>query len=984
MNIKSITLRLCLAVVAFAVALTAGAQGIEVFGRVVGAEDGQPLPGVTVVEKGTTNGTVTDFDGNFWLDAHEGAPLVFSFIGFTTQEAPAAKEMSIVMASDSKELDDVVVIGYGTQRKGDVTSAITSVKSEDFTQGNIRDAGDLVKGKVAGLTITNGSGDPSSSSSIRLRGVISLNGSNTPLVLVDGVEGSLTTLSPEDIESIDVLKDASAAAIYGTRGAAGVILITSKAGKRDAQTEVNYSGYVAMAKFANELDMMDGADIRAGKTDFKDMGYDTDWLDAVTRTAVTHNHDISIGGGNKNTTWNAGFNYRDQQGVFINTYAKEMHFTAGLSHWFLNDMLKLQFNVVKHWHENGPVDAAATQVYRQAIMRNPTEPIYNEDGSYYENMAINYYMNPVALLKEHTGEYKTESTRLTGNATVEPIKGWQTNLMLSTDRYNNHDEGYYTSKYYDQVINGHTGYAYHSYASGRTDNLEVTTNYKLQNMGHRFEALLGYSYQESTYEGFNANNTDFLSDFFQYNNIGLGGYLKEGKAGMGSYKNSDKLIGFFGRVSYGYADRYNLLVSLRREGSSKFGDNNKWGNFPSASLGWTISKEEFMGNVDWLDNLKLRAGFGVTGVIPNDSYQSLTRWSVGDPYYYDDGTWKQTLKLASNPNPDLQWEKSTEVNVGLDFSVLGDRVSGSVDFYNKKTTDMLWWYDVPTPPNLYNQTLANVGEMRNRGIEVAVNGTPFEREQGVTWKTGVTISHNSNELLSLSNDLYETANEHDVAYLGEPISLPTQRMEVGKPLGQWWGMHVTGVSANGMWMVQNQETGESEEFTDNMLTDDKYHKYLGNAIPKIQLGWHNTVSYKGFDLNLQFTGQFGYKVLNEAKAFYQNNSVVYNRMKGADEPIMGNVLSVAQKQTFNDYYLEKGDHLKLSSATLGYTVPLPENKYLKNVYVYVSGTNLFTITGYEGLDPELSNSDPQSSGIEWRDSYPTTRTFTFGTKISFF
>lgn len=984
MNIQSIFLRLCLAVAALAVALTADAQGVEVFGRVVGAEDGQPLPGVTVVEKGTTNGTVTDFDGNFWLDAREGAQLVFSFIGFTTQEAPAAKEMSVVLASDSKELDDVVVIGYGTQRKGDVTSAITSVKSEDFTQGNIRDAGDLVKGKVAGLTITNGSGDPSSSSSIRLRGVISLNGSNTPLVLVDGVEGSLTTLSPEDIESIDVLKDASAAAIYGTRGAAGVILITSKAGKRDAQTEVNYSGYVAVAKFANELDMMDGADIRAGKTDFKDMGYDTDWLDAVTRTAVTHNHDISVGGGNKNTTWNAGFNYRDQQGVFINTYAKEMHFAAGLSHWFLNDMLKLSFNVVKHWHENGPVDAAATQVYRQAIMRNPTEPIYNEDGSYYENMAINYYMNPVALLRERTGEYKTESTRLTGNATVEPIKGWQTNLMLSTDRYNNHDEGYYTSKHYDQVINGHTGYAYHSYASGRTDNLEVTTNYKLQGMGHRFEALLGYSYQEGAYEGFNANNTDFLSDFFQYNNLGLGGYLKEGKAGMGSYKNSDKLIGFFGRVSYGYADKYNVLVSLRREGSSKFGDNNKWGNFPSASLGWTISKEEFMGNVDWLDNLKLRAGFGVTGVIPNDSYQSLTRWSVGDPYYYDDGTWKQTLKLASNPNPDLQWEKSTEVNVGLDFSVLGDRVSGSVDFYNKKTTDMLWWYDVPTPPNLYNQTLANVGEMRNRGIEVALNGTPFEREGGVTWKTGVTLSHNSNELLSLSNDLYETANEHDVAYLGEPISLPTQRMEVGKPLGQWYGMHVTGVSANGMWMVQNQETGESEEFTDNMLTDDKYHKYLGNAIPKIQLGWHNTVSYKGFDLNLQFTGQFGYKVLNEAKAFYQNNSVVYNRMKGADGPVMGNVLSVAQKQTFNDYYLEKGDHLKLSSATLGYTVPLPENKYLKSIYVYASGTNIFTITGYDGLDPELSNSDPQSSGIEWRDSYPTTRTFTLGAKISFF
>ncbi len=452
---------------------------------------------------------------------------------------------------------------------------------------------------------------------------------------------------------------------------------------------------------------------------------------------------------------------------------------------------------------------------------------------------------------------------------------------------------------------------------------------------------------------------------------------------MGSYKNDSKLIGFFGRVSYGYADRYNLLVSLRREGSSKFGENNKWGNFPSASLGWTISNEGFMDNVDWVSNLKLRAGFGVTGVIPNDSYISLTRWALGNTYYYDNGEWKQALVIASNPNPDLKWEVSKEVNVGLDFSFLKGRVGGSVDFYNKNTSDMLWEYDVPTPPNLYSTTLANVGEMRNRGIEVALNGTPFERQDGVTWKTTVTMAWNSNKLVSLSNDLYETANQHDEAYLGEPVDRPTQRIEVGKALGQWYGCHTSGLSENGMWLIQNQETGEYEEFTQNMQTEDKYHTYLGNAIPKMNLGWSNYVAFKGFDLNLQFTGQFGFKILNEARVYYENNACTYNRLKDAAKPKNGYVLSVAQKQSFNDYYLEDGDFLKLTSATLGYTVPLQENKYIKNIYVYASGNNLFTITGYSGLDPELKNDDPLNSGIDRRDKYPTLRTFTLGAKFTF-
>ena len=960
-------------------------QGVTVKGVVKDA-NGDPIIGATVMEKGTRNGTVTDYDGNYTLKvSSREAVLEVSYVGFIAQEIRGGGD--VTLQEDNALLNEVVVIGYGTQRKGDVTSAITSVKAEDFAQGNIRDAGDLIKGKVAGLTIANGSGDPSAASSIRLRGIISLQGGNTPLVLIDGLEGSLNTVAPENIESIDVLKDASAAAIYGTRGAAGVILITTKAGKREARTTANYSGYVSMASFGKKLDMMDGSDIRAGKTNYTDRGYDTDWLDAVSRNALTHNHNVSINGGNKTTSYTADFTYRDQQGVFIKTYGKEMHFNGGLSHWMFNDMLKLQFNILKRWHENGPVDAAGQMVYRQALMRNPTEPIYAEDGDYYENFGINYYYNPVGILKEQTGEYKTETTRLTGNITLEPIRGWQTNLMLSTERYNAHDEGYQTSKYYGQKNSYSTGYAYHSYGYNKTNNLELTSTYKHQWGQHRFEALVGYSNQTQLDEIFYANNTNFASDFYTYNNMGVGKYLKDGKAGMGSDKSDDTLVGFFGRVSYGFGEKYNVLLSRRREGSSKFGENYKWGSFPSASLGWTISNEKFMeGTRSWLDNLKLRAGFGVTGVIPGRRYLSLTTWALGSPYYYDaNGVWQQGLSVDQNPNPDLKWEKSTEYNVGIDFAVLGDRIWGSIDLYHKKTVDMLWEYDVPVPPNLYPRTMANVGEMRNQGIEVAINAIPY-RTKDFEWKTTATFSHNATKLLSLSNDLYETANRHYIAYLGEPISLSTQIMEVGKPLGQWYGLKSVGVSENGLWMIENPASGEIVEFNDNMLTDkETWYQNLGNAIPKVNVGWSNTLKYKNFDLNMQFTGQFGFKILNEARAYYQNNAVTYNRLKdAANAPYSdGNVLKPAQKQTFVSYYLSNGNFFKLSNLTLGYNVPLKENKYIKAARIYASADNVFTITSYNGLDPELSNGDPQYSGIDQRDKYPTIHTYTIGLNVTF-
>ena len=964
-------------------------QQKAISGKVVDSK-GESIIGANIMEKGTSNGTITDFDGNFSLNVSAKSVLQISYIGYKTQEIPVSQLKAgavITLKKDTEVMDEVVVIGYGTQRKGDVTSAIASVKAEDFTVGKVGDAADLIKGKVAGLSIAKGSGDPNATSAIRLRGVISVNGSTTPLILIDGVEGDLSTVAPENIEAIDVLKDASAAAIYGTRGANGVILITTKTGKREAHTTASYSGYVSASQFGKKLDFMTAEDVRAGKTNFTDKGYDTDWLDAISRTGFTHNHNFNISGGTKQTTYSADFTYRKEDGVIMNTYAEDIRMRFDVSHWMLNDMLKVNLNTVKKWHKNSATNATATDqsnIYRQAIARNPTAPIYNEDGSYNEDFGVNYYYNPVGMLEERLGNYTYEETRAAGNITFEPIKGWQTNLMLATSRFGAHDKGYNTSDYYGNQLNQWTGYAYHTNSESFQNNLELTSKYDLNVGKHRMNAMVGYSYQYYKYEQNYANNYNFPTDFFQWNNLGIGQALKEGKAGMGSSASENTLIGFFARVSYAYDNRYNLLVSVRREGSSKFGDNNKWGTFPSASLGWTISNEEFMKGITWLNNLKLRAGFGITGVIPNDPYISLTKYAYGSSYYYSDGKWLPGLSVSSNPNPDLRWEKSTEFNVGLDWSVLDNRLGGSIDVYNKKTTDLLFWYTVPTPPNLFNSTLANAGSVRNQGIEVAVNAVPV-RTKDFEWKTVVTVSANKNKLLSLSNDMYESNSFMDTGGLGEPISISTHRMEEGRALGEFYGLKSVGVSENGLFLIEKPD-GEVVEFSNDQLKNDEYRQYLGSGLPKVYLGWTNNLSYKNWDLSMQFTSQLGFKILNEPRAFYENNSIAYNRLKSVEEAPYGGqyTLSSSQPQTFVSYYLEDGDFLKLTNLTIGYTFPIKKNnKYIKGVRAYLSGDNLFCITGYSGLDPELSNWYPTSAGIDARDKYPSIRSFTFGLNLTF-
>lgn len=951
---------------------------------VVKDANGEAIIGASVIEKGNAkNGTVTDIDGNYTLKVKRGATLTISYIGYISQET---KGGNIILEEDLKSLNEVVVIGYGTQKKADVTSAVVSVKAEDFTKGNFNDAGDLIKGKVAGLTITRPSGDPGATTQISLRGIATVSGNAQPLVLVDGVPGSLSSVPPENIASIDVLKDASAAAIYGTRGAGGVIIITTKTGQREQRTEVTYNGYVSFSTWAKKADFMTSSDIRAGKTTFNDEGYDTDWLDAISRVGVTQNHSISLSGGNVKTSYFGNFTYRKAEGVMKKTGNESMSVAFDMSHWMLNDMLKLNIKVNADQYQYDVNDA--TTIYRQAVIRNPTSPIWNEDGSYNEGSLLQYW-NPVSLQNEQSGKNKSQTVKMTGNLTFEPIKGWQTNLMLSKDQTINRGGNYYTSNHSLQGVNQKGSYSGSASQSGYTSEatyLELTSKFmKNFNNVHRLDALAGYSYSEDVYDDASMWNGNFPTDYFSYYNMGLGSKLTDGQASMSSSKNSSKLIGFFGRVSYGYADRYNILASLRYEGSSKFGDNHKWGAFPSVSLGWNIMNESFMKSTNsWLNNLKLRAGWGITGVIPGSSYLSLLRYSYNGGNYYRNGKWNKGLKAASNPNPDLKWETAREFNVGIDWSVFNDRLSGSFDYYNKKTSDMLYDYTVPSPPNLYTTTTANVGEMRNTGFELMIKGVPVQTKDW-RWETQATLQHNSNKLVSLSNDLYQTDNTQWLQGVGDPVTQYTHRVAVGESLGQIWSLKAVGVSDQGLFLIENPKTGQCAEFYQEMRNDyDNWYEYMGSGIPKFTLGWNNTINYKDFDLSLQCNGQFGYKIINQQRVFYENNAHAYNKLKSAADAIGGNrPLSGAQSQVVTSYYIEQGDYFKLSSLTLGYTYTPKKKTYIQNARLYGSVYNVFTITKYKGTDPELGSDNFWTAGVDDRDKYPTVRSFTIGLNVTF-
>lgn len=959
---------------------------------VIKDETGEPIIGATVRVKGQSEGTVSDFDGNFTLDVTDDNTLQISYIGYQTQEFAVGKQhyFSIVLEEDKKILNEVVVIGYGTQKKGDITSSVGSVKSEDFTAGAINDAGQLIQGKIAGLSVTNPSGNPVGGTEISLRGNTTILGASTnPLILIDGVPGDFNTVAPEDIESIDVLKDGSAAAIYGSRGTNGVVLITTKKSKGNNINEVQYSGYLSLSTIAKKPDFCDADDyrqqIKDGLRDAAwDLGDNTNWIDAITRTGLSHVHNISFKGGNAQTNYIFNVNYRNLQGIFKRSDKEEFQGRAEVNHSMFDDKLRFNFQLLGNqtgYTATSDGGSFNTYSWRQALIHNPTEPIKNADGSWHENTGIFNYDNPVSRIYECDGEQKISQTRFSSNITLTPIKELTLNALFSYDKINQEGGYYETKKHISNVRDGMNGYASTGGSSTVTKLVELTAQFHKNFGDHTIQALAGYSYQESTYSNQYERNYNFPTDLYSWHNIGVGQALKEGLGTEYSYWLDTNLIGFFGRLNYNYKNRYLLMASVRHEAASQLAGTNKpWGTFPSVSLGWRITEEKFMKNQKVFDDIKLRAGYGVTGSQPSQSFLGVPLLGYGDYYLYN-GQWIRALQPTQNSNDKLKWEEKHEYDIGADFSVLNYRLNVSVDWYYRLIKGLLYDYSVPSPPNLYTTTRANVGEMSNNGLEIMVNAIPVQTKD-FKWETTITFSTNSNKLKSLSNDLYQTSSDYFMTgWIEEPIKTESHIVRIGHKVGDIYGFKVVDVDESGKWIYldKNGNRVNYDDFTHSF--EDK--QILGNGVPKWYLGFNNQFRYKNFDLAINMRGAFGFQIMNGMRMFYENRSRQdWNRLRSAYDKVFGKaVLNTLCSEEFNSYYVENGDYWKIDNITLGYSFS-KINKWIKTLRLYASVNNAITITGYKGIDPEVSTSGLAPS-YDNRDSYPHTRAFTFGMNVTF-
>lgn len=968
--------------------LTALAQQ-KVTGKVKDSS-GEPVIGASVIVKGNnTMGTITDFDGNFMLDVPAKSVLVISYIGYVTQEVPTTgkNSLEIVLKEDTKTLDEVVVIGYGTQRKGDVTSSVASVKADNFVKGAVKDVGQLIQGKVAGLAITNPNGDPTGSTQIRLRGTNTIGGANTaPLVLIDGIPGELGTVAPEDVESVDVLKDGSAAAIYGTRGTNGVILITTKQAKGVDINQVEYNGYVSTSLIAKKLDMLNADEFRTLYPD-QDHGADTDWIDEISRTPVSHVHNLSLMGGNSKTNYIANLNYASRQGIMKKSDFESFQGRIEVTHRMFDDKLKLKFGLFGKKNQMESTTSGGSfrgWVYGQATRRNPTDPVRNEDGTWNENVSKFEYENPLALLYEAEGNVKKTQLRYNGNIVYNPIKDLTLSAVFSYIR-DNMNRGYgETLNHISALRDGLAGWSSVGAYTKMEKLMELTAQYNKEIGAHKFSVLGGYSYNETDFEELWIDNYGFQDDYFGgWHNIGIGSALKDGKANIGSKKTPTNLIGFFGRATYSFKNRYLLMGALRYEGASQlWGTDNAWGLFPSISVGWRITEEAFMKNQKIFDDLKLRVGYGVTGSQPKDPFLGVAMLKYGS-YAFVNGNWVQTIVPASNPNPDLKWEEKKETNIGLDFVSWGGRLSGSIDYYNRDVDGLIYEYGVPTPPNLYNKTMANGGTMRNRGVEVLVTVVPVQNKD-FEWSTTGTFSLNSNKLISLSGSIfksdYDYFNTGTVEYSGQVAD--SHRVQVGESIGNFYGFKVVDVDSEGRWIYEDRN-GELVNYKDFTHAPEDKH-VIGNGLPKWYAGWNNTLRYKNFDLNVTMRGAFGFQIINGGRMNYENvkNSRFENRLKSVNDLVFGkHTLSPEVEPEFNSYYVEDGDYWKIDNITLGYSFG-QVGKYIKSLRIYGSVLNALTITGYKGIDPEVST-DGLTPGYDTRDRYPSVRSFTFGVNVKF-
>lgn len=946
---------------------------------------GEPVIGANVVVKGTTVGSITDLDGAFTIESvPNGATLQISYIGYKNQEVAVKNQtvLNITLIEDSETLQEVVVVGYGSSVKKDLTTAVTSVKSKDFLQGAVNDAMQMVDGKVAGVTVSStAAADPNSSSSIQVRGASSLKAGNSPLIVIDGMPGGdLRNISQQDIESITVLKDGSAAAIYGSRGANGVILVQTKQGKA-GKVKISYDGYVEHDFVASKPDVLDAESYLANVTGAKDYGHRTDWYDALlNKKNIGHNHNISLSGGSESTIFRISANYKEKEGLDLVSDRQEYGLRASFKQTTLEGLLEVGGNVSYRIADEVfiPNDDFNSDYgsFKQAVQLNPTYSVDEVDAF---KGSGGYSYNPVKNMTERDNHALQEYSMVDFNAKLNILKNLNTEVKLGRQGHNRKVEDYRKSTHRESIDGGYKGFARIQHQSWTDWTLEWLGNYAFTIDKHDFKIMAGYSYQEFNYEREKMQNRNFPTDAFLTNNIGAGDYEKvEGRLGMESEKTQEKTIAFLGRVNYNYNDLLLFTGSLRQEGNSKFGADHKWGLFPAASAAWRFSKLPIFESSPVVDDLKLRFSYGVTGRSGFDRYISLAKYSSYGQYYSEQMGWIMGYGPGNNPNYDLSWEKQISYNLGIDYTLFDSRLSGSLDLFIRDGKDVIGEYKVPLPPYLHDNIIANVGTTTSKGFEFQVNWDAV-KTQDFSYSTNVNLSYTDSELKSFSNEKYSLGFIEGDGFPSPGNPGSAQRLQEGTPIGSFYGFRYAGVDDAGNILIykDGNKGGETKLGADGNEKDKAYLD--GTGVPKWEMSWGNTFVYKEFDLSLFFRGRFGYKVMNQYEMYYGLSVIAGdNKLTSAyDENA-----HIKGPKVICDYFLQNGNYLRLDNITVGWT-PKLKTKWISNLRVYGSLKNVFTLTAYTGVDPTTVNTTGLWPGIGGMDVYPTARNFSFGVQISY-
>lgn len=951
-----------------AAAMPEGPPRAEIRG-IIKDESGNPLPGVNVVVKGSTSGVISDKDGRFIIQAEPNATLVFSYIGFVKQEIAlkGRTEVNMVMAINQVEMKQVVVVGYGTQTKRDISGSITVVGEKDFNKGVTQTAADLLQGKVAGLVVTTETGDVTARPTIRLRGTSSLTGSSTPFVVIDGVPGmDLNAVSPQDIESISVLKDAAASAIYGSRSASGVILITTKKGK-SGQSVVQLNNYVAIDQVSNKPELLTADEWRKYTKENNldvsglDLGGNTDWFKEIMRTGFSNNHNISISGGTEKGNYRASFNYLNREGVMRDNSLKRLNGLFTINQKALNGRLNISLTGGGVQTDFSPTNTFNTTL---AYTMLPVYTVKNPDGSWFEKFDYEQG-NPVHNIAENATINKASLYYGNGIVRLKLFEPLSVSVNLLKQRSTQDGSRY-------NGITTQAGRTDHGYATRENqvmdkNLMEITSEFEKEWRDHKVKLLGGYSYEENYFTSMSATNRNFISDIFSYNNLSAGENLQP--TDVNSYKELSKLISFFGRLNYSFNNKYTLTASLRNDGSSKFGKNHKWGMFPAISAAWIISDEAFMSGFTFISDLKFRVGYGVVGNQDGiGPYKSIALYGKGDEFF-DNGRWRNTYRYIQNPNPDLKWEETSTFNVGTDFSFLDGKITGTIDYYVKKTKDLLYIYNVPVPPNLFPTTLANVGDMSNKGIEIGVNIEAM-KTQDFRWTVSLNYAQNKNVITRLSNDLYKTESikTGGISLRGSG-NLTSHIVQEGEEVGTFYGWRSFGLDANGAYIFEDlNKDGEINSLD---------YTRIGRALPRFTYGIYNSFSYKRVSFSFFLRGVYGNDVLNNPRMQYAN----VRWLPGSNVLKEALTNGIKADPKYSSYYLEKGSFLRLDNASLSYDINTKSLWGMRGAKVYVTAQNLFVLTRFKGLDPEV-NMNGLAPGVMETFFVPKARTFAVGIDLS--